>query len=355
VNAVPLIRDLDETATTLAAWLTGVAGFENVRVDNLSIPQSTGWSNETIFFDAHVSSEGVEQTQELVARIAPREYQVFFEPDFEQQFAVMQSVSKHSAVPMATMHRLERDDRWFGNSFWIMERVSGRIATDAPPYAGAGWLHDARSDEQAHAWWSGIDAMAAVHRIDLAGLDVNYEAGAAPDPLVWLLDHYEQFLTWAEAGTPHPLARAALARLRAGRPAAPAEGPALVWGDARLSNLVYRDFDVVAVLDWEMATVGDPLLDLGWWIFSDDALTKGADLQRVPGFPSGAETAARWSSATGRSTDALDYYVLHAAFRFTVIMLRMGKLLHEAGFVPAEFAYDNLISSALADLLEKRP
>jgi len=120
----------------------------------------------------------------------------------------------------------------------------------------------------------------------------------------------------------------------------------------RRSTEVYRDFEVVAVLDWEMAGVGDPLLDLGWWVFADDALTKGAGLQRLPGFPSVTETAARWSAATGRSTDALGYYILHAAFRFTVIMLRMGKLLHQHGVVPAGFAYDNLISSALRARLD---
>ena len=82
-----------------------------------------------------------------------------------------------------------------------------------------------------------------------------------------------------------------------------APGPCLVWGDARLSNLVYRDFDVVAVLDWEMSGIGDPLLDLGWWIFADRALTEGSGCERLEGFPSAEETARRWAGATGRSTD----------------------------------------------------
>jgi aminoglycoside phosphotransferase (APT) family kinase protein len=125
-----------------------------------------------------------------------------------------------------------------------------------------------------------------------------------------------------------------------------------VWGDARLSNLIYRDFEVAAVLDWEMCGVGDPLLDLGWWLFADRALTVGSGCTRLAGFPSTDGTARHWAAATGRSADALPYYELFAGLRFTVIMLRMGKLLAEMGFVPPDFAYDNLVSRALADTLD---
>ena len=76
----------------------------------------------------------------------------------------------------------------------------------------------------------------------------------------------------------------------------------------------------------------------GYRVFPDDTST---------------ETAAYWSARTGRSTDALDYYVLFAGLRFTVIMLRMGKLLCDMGLVPDTFAYDNLISTATAELLEE--
>ena len=166
------------------------------------------------------------------------------------------------------------------------------------------------------------------------------------------LERYERFLRWAEDDQPHPLARDALTWLRADQPPRPERGPALVWGDARLSNLVYRDFQVVAVLDWEMATVADPMLDLGWWIFADDTLTRGASLERLPGFDSAEETARQWAKLTGRATDALDYFLVFAGLRFTVIMLRMGKLLAEVGFPPS-FAYDNLVSQGLARQLAR--
>jgi aminoglycoside phosphotransferase (APT) family kinase protein len=340
-----LKRDPEETAATLAHWLREVAGVAGPVVADVTIPGSTGWSNETVLFDAtwDDGDAGDGTARRLVARIAPSGHQVFPDETFLRQHAVMRALAERTDVPMARVHWLETDPSWFGRPFWIMDRVDGDIPADVPHYAGRGWLHDATPDQQAQAWNAGIVAMAGVHRVDVAGLDLPTGTFDAADPL----DDVERFLAWAEDGTPFPLARRALEVLRRDPPPEPAEGPCLQWGDARLSNLIYRDFAVAAVLDWEMAGIGDPLADLGWWLFADGALTRGHGGTRLPGFPSSGETARLWSSATGRSADALPYYELFAGLRFTVIMLRMGKLLVDLGFVPPEFPHDNMISQAL--------
>jgi aminoglycoside phosphotransferase (APT) family kinase protein len=347
-----LTRDREETATTLASWLATRSGVEQVEVGEVSIPTSTGWSNETILFDARWVCRGVAESHELVVRVAPREYQVFVDQTFDRQFAVMKGLADHSEVPVPPTYWFERDARWFGKPFWIMQRVSGDIPTDAPPYAGEGWLKDAGPAEQLRVWSSGVDAMVGIHTLDPRSLGIpNGTFSPLEESVEWHLDHYDRFLRWAEDGQPHALARAALGALRADAPPPPELGATITWGDARLSNLIYRDFEVAAVLDWEMTALGDPLLDLGWWLFSDEALTKGSGCTRLPGFPSASETGAYWAARTGRSIDALEYYRLFAGLRFTVIMLRMGKLLFGMGAVPASFAYDNLISSALDELL----
>ena len=329
----------------LRAWFDRVRGFGDVEIAHVSIPGGTGFSNETILFDATWSDGGVAEKHELVARVAPSSYQVFPDDTFVLQFHVMRALDA-TDLPVPAVHWFEPDEAWFGQPFWIMARVRGDIPTDNPPYACAGWLADATPAEQTRAWVSGIEAMAAVHNLPLDALSPVAQHLVMPDdPASAELDRYERFLHWAEDDQPHALARDALSWLQQHRPPAPA--PALVWGDARLSNVIYRDFEVVAVLDWEMATVGDPLLDLGWWIFADNTLTRGSGFARLPGFESRDDTAARWAKLTGRSTDALDYYLVFAGLRFTVIMLRMGKLLAEMGFVPPAFPYDNLVSQGL--------
>jgi aminoglycoside phosphotransferase (APT) family kinase protein len=234
-----------------------------------------------------------------------------------------------------------------------MDRVEGDVPSDLPPYATAGWIHDLAPADQRRVWDAGIDAMACVHQVDLDRVGLADDVLPPDGGLDHHLDHYERFLDWAEDGRPHPLARDALAVLSRHRPPEPPEGHALVWGDARLSNLIYRDLDVAAVLDWEMCGVGDPLQDLGYWLFADRALTAGSGAPRLPGFGTADDAAVRWSAATGRSADALAYYELFGGFRFTVIMARMGRLLADMGVVGEEFAGDNLISQGLERELER--
>jgi len=348
------LRDPAETAERLRDWLTDVRGLAGVGVENVSIPASTGASNETILFDAVWTGPAGPERHSLVARIAPTSYTVFPEDTFERQFHVMRALADHSSVPMAAMHWYEPEKSWFGAPFWIMEQVRGDIPGDVPPYAAGGWLAEATPRQQHRAWMSGLRALAGVHTTPLAHLALFPRLLATPDdPLAAELDRYRRYLAWAEDGQPFPLARDALAWLDRNAPAAPAAGPTLVWGDARLSNLIFRDFEVAAVLDWEMTTIGDPLLDLGWWLFADETLTAGAGVARLPGFPSREETAALWREATGRSTDALAYYEVFAGLRFAVIMLRMGKLLVELGLVPDTFPHDNLVSQGLRRALAR--
>ena len=72
----------------------------------------------------------------------------------------------HSTVAVPRTYWFEEDASWFGSSFWIVEQIAGDIPTDAPPYAGSGWLKDASPRQQNQAWWSGIDAIVGVHSLD---------------------------------------------------------------------------------------------------------------------------------------------------------------------------------------------
>ncbi len=91
-------RDPATTAATLERWLSQVAGLEDVRVSNLAIPGSTGWSNETILFDATWRESGELADHELVARIAPTGYTVFPGRTFATQYQVMRALADEGSV-----------------------------------------------------------------------------------------------------------------------------------------------------------------------------------------------------------------------------------------------------------------
>jgi aminoglycoside phosphotransferase (APT) family kinase protein len=244
-----IVRDPEITATQLSKWLTDVAGLADVSVDHIEIPSATGWSNETILFDGTWSEGGGEPvTHHLVARIAPQAYTVFLEANFESQFRVMQALADHTDVPMPEMLWFEPDPTRFGSPFWIMARVDGIAPADAPHYSVEGWLRDATADEQATIWWNGIAALAAVHNLDwrALGLDRLDDAGRGEPALEQQLTYSAESLEWAEQGTPHPGARAALAWLQAHRPASDPARVTITWGDSRLANQMFREGDVVA-------------------------------------------------------------------------------------------------------------
>lgn len=105
---------------------------------------------------------------------------------------------------------------------------------------------------------------------------------------------------------------------------------AIVHGDYRLDNVLVttEPLGISAVLDWEMATQGDPLSDLGlmyvYWLGTgsgddpDDPITEG--VTAMPGFPRWSELAARYAERTGFNIDALDWYVAFGYFKLAVVL-----------------------------------
>lgn len=107
---------------------------------------------------------------------------------------------------------------------------------------------------------------------------------------------------------------------------------AIVHGDFRLANTIVhpsRAGEIVAVLDWEMSTLGDPLTDLAmlllYWPQADDddarlAVQVSAPVSILPGFPTRAEMAQLWSEQSGHAVTALEWYMAFAYFKLAVIL-----------------------------------
>jgi aminoglycoside phosphotransferase (APT) family kinase protein len=145
--------------------------------------------------------------------------------------------------------------------------------------------------------------------------------------------------------------------------ARPESGPAtIVHGDYRLDNTMLSDDDagkIVAVLDWEMSTLGDPLTDLALLLVywgaggSDIALSSTRGVSQVPGFITVDEVVDRYARRSGRSIEHLDFYVVFALYKLAVILeginarFLMGKTLGE-GFDDMGLAVAALADAALA-------
>jgi aminoglycoside phosphotransferase (APT) family kinase protein len=121
---------------------------------------------------------------------------------------------------------------------------------------------------------------------------------------------------------------------------------ALCWGDARLGNMLLDGTEVRAVLDWELARLGDPETDLGWFLLMDWAVSEGhfvAPAERLGGLPSTRETVAHYERATGRRVENLFYHDVFATWRFAVIMHRGNAIFKATGYHQADVdVYGNL-------------
>ena len=354
---MPQGRDLELTRSQLREWFaTKLPSAKDIQLSPLTGPGTTGFSNDTLMFDLSWKEGGEERRDELVARIMPSGVQVFPEYDLGLQFRVMQILAP-TDVPVPRVLWIEKDRSVLDAAFYVMQRVRGKIPSDNPTYHAEGWMKEISDESRAAIWWSGVEVLARIHRLDWRAL--GFESLDAPkwgaNPLEQQIGYYEYYLGWAAQGRPQPTTQAALEWLKKNQP--PVERVTLCWGDSRLGNMIFRDDRCVAVLDWEMTGLGDPVRDFAWWLFFDHHHSVGADVPRLPGLPSRQETIARYEEWTGYEVRNLHYYEVLAAFCFSAIMIRVAHALRTYELLPIEsdFETNNTSTRLLAKMLDLPP
>ncbi|OWY63303.1 hypothetical protein B7486_53835, partial [cyanobacterium TDX16] len=237
---LPPMRDQDEARAALATWMaTKVDADGPVTVSEFEVNGGSGFSNETLMFDASWTDAGTgtDVTERLVVRVEPTGFKVFLESDFESQWKVMAALAEHTDLPMPGMRWYEPDPSVLGSAFIVMDRVDGRAPADSPPYGTEGWLFEATPEQQRTLCEDGIDVLARVHQVDWRALGFDFldksDRGALG--LSQQLDYYRDYLEWAAAGERQPIAELALQHLEEHRPPELAEGVEeirLSWGDS---------------------------------------------------------------------------------------------------------------------------
>lgn len=346
-------RDLETAREGLTRWLRGkLPNATEVEVSGLVAPQSSGFSNETLLFDLTWTEAGRHRTASLVARIAPTGFAVFPEYDLRLQYECMRLLAP-AGIPVPRVYWLETEDESvFGAKFYVMGRVDGRVPSDSPPYPLDGWLKELAPESQARIWWGGIESMARVHSLDWRALGLGFldrpELGRTG--LEQQMRYWERYMRWVARGRPQPTIEAAWEWLVRNQPAD--ESDSLVWGDARIGNIIFAAdaTEPLAVLDWEMATHGNGEQDLAWAIFVDRHHSEGLGVPKLPGFPSYEETISRYEELSGRAARLQEFYGVFAGYRFAVIMSRIAQQMVHYGVLPADskFETDNMVTRLLA-------
>lgn len=337
----PKGRDLQRTTAQLEQWLAErLPDAEGVAVRDLRGPKDTGFSSDTLMFTLEASEGGRSAQRPLVVRLEPiSDFGVFPEYDVALQYRMMDALAQ-TAVPVPRMLWLEESAGPLGSPFYVMERVDGVVPSDSPPYHAEGWIAELPPERREAVWHAGLDAMAEVHKLDIDDprFDFLMRPPEGRTPIRAQLDYWQHYLDWGMDRARYPLIERGFAWLVGNAPVDEPVG--LCWGDARISNQIFRDERSVAVIDWEMVFVGNPEADLAWFVTTDRALTEGLGLPRLPGLPDAKATVARWEERVGRSAVHLAYYEVFAAWRFAAIMARVFRQMKHYEVLPEEAEVD---------------
>ena len=323
-------RDRDDLHRRLVAWLAG--RVDEPEVSELFVPESNGMSSETLLFDATWRQASERHLQPCAARLAPdlAAAPVFPVYDLERQFRVMRLIGERSSVPVPATLWFEPDAAALGSPFFVMERVDGLVPPDVMPYPFGSWVTEASEADRRRLQDSAVQTLAALHDADVTAADTDFLELDRPGDSA-LRRHVADtaaYYEWVVSdGARSPLIERGFAWLDEHWP--DDEGPATVsWGDARIGNMMFRDFEPVAVLDWEMAAVGPREIDLGWMIYLHrflDDIAVDAGLPGLPGFMRRSDVATTYESAARYRPRDLDFFTLYAALRHAVVMSRVAR------------------------------
>ncbi len=271
-----------------------------------------GLANETVLVDLGPDSAG------LVVRLPPLQA-TFPAYDLAPQAAVQNAVAA-AGVPAPAPAVVERDRRFIGSAFMVMPRVIGDIAGPAPVFDP--YVRDAGESLQRRMHDALIDTVTDVHAVPWQAHGLGPRLGGTS--LHDALSRWTAYVEWSSDDDPLPALATALEWCRAHVP--PERDPVLLWGDVRLGNLILDgERRVVAVLDWDLSSLGPPEMDLGWHLGLEFMMAQLFG-QTVPGFPGRTEAVDRYAEASGNAVRDLDWHEVFALVRALAINDRHQRI-----------------------------
>ena len=294
----------------LAVWMDaeGLAPGAPISVDRIT----TGHSNEVF--------RVTRGERAFVLRRPPRTPLSPTAHDMAREFRLLRAFFGHASVPVPEPIACCVDRDVLDAPFYLMAAVDGVVVRESMPMPLAG--DDGAPRACANAL---VDALAGIHAFDwrAGGLDDFGRPDGYLDRQVprWL-GQLERYAT-----RPLPEVDAAGRWLQAHTP--PMQSPAVIHGDYKLDNVMFAPrlpVELVAVVDWEQSTVGDPLADLGWmiglWIERGEraSLAGASPFAEAADVPTRKELVARYERRTGRDVSNLAFYCVLGLFKLACVM-----------------------------------
>ena len=255
-------------------------------------------------------------------------------PAIEREFRVL-AVLRDTDVPVPRVHALCEDASLLGAAFYVMDFVPGRSFYDQR-------LPGLAPSERAAIFDGMNDAIARLHRVD--PLAIGLADYGRPEGFI-----ERQIAVWtkqyrASEGDRIPAMEGLIDWLPRNLPAP--QPPAVFHGDLRLDNMIFHPTEprVIAVLDWELSTLGDPIADFAYncmfWRVGADLFRGFQDLDLAGlGIPTEAAYVEKYCARTGRSAlPAFNFYLAFSMFRLAAILQGVWRRARDGNASAADAA-----------------
>jgi aminoglycoside phosphotransferase (APT) family kinase protein len=289
---------------------------------------------------------------EVILRRPPLGHILETAHDMGREYRVMTALAD-TAVPVPRTFHLGDGDSPLGSSFYVMERVVGCICRNELPTGYA-----ETPEERCRIGNALVDTLADLHTVD----PESVRLGEFGRPAGFMERQLRRWSKQWDASKTSELPELDALRDDLASTLPEQRANAIVHGDYRLDNTILHPTHpgtIIAVLDWEMSTLGDPLSDLGamlaYWNAADDAeVVRRArvvpPVTAAEGFPTRAELIDRYAGRTGFELDHVDWYQAFAYFKLAVVCQGIaaraaGGAMVGAGFDRAEALVPRLIAA----------
>ncbi|KAM5352885.1 hypothetical protein ACJ41O_005607 [Fusarium nematophilum] len=294
-------HDLDDGP--LGQYLSDGGKIPGLQLPIVTTKIGYGQSNPTYFIDDAAGSRFILRKKPPGKSISPVAHQI------EREYKVLQALGSVEGFPVPRVFDLCRDSSVIGTAFYVMEFVQGRIITDPD-------LSELSPSDRRKVWFSAIETLAWLHSLDPDavglgdyGRKTNFYARHCN---TWSRIEAQQAAV-KDAKTGKPLGRAHEQYdtvMDFVRHNLPQDRCAIVHGDFKFDNLILHPTEprIVAILDWELSTLGHPLMDLVFHVspFSEDYVKFGEETSSSTESPYGARN--RRASGMPELPELLDRY-----------------------------------------------
>lgn len=301
--------DLDALATWMDGKSLGVGPIENATL------LAGGTQNILLRFKR--------ADREYVLRRPPPHLRANSNETMRREARVLAALAG-SDVPHPGLIAACGDENVIGAAFYLMEPIDGFNPTSGLPP-----LHASSESLRHRMGLAMVEGIAALGALDYQA--IGLDGLGKPDNYLerqvarWKaqLSSYEEFTDWT-GPSEIPGVDAVANWLDAHRPKS--FRPGVIHGDFHLANVLFRPDspELAAIVDWELTTIGDPLLDLGWllatWPESDDPVVEDVAVTPWRGFPNARELVEHYRPRTDRDVDAIDWYAVLACYKLGIIL-----------------------------------